>query len=426
MNSFVWTRGGLVVGAIAVAAFGLAPACSSSSNTPPPPANVEVNDSGYPVPLPDGAMPSFLGDGGSCPVLTSATLATRLSLNVTWNSTESTMGSVAGSSNMLYIWLLSNYTVNSDNTITGNTFTCGDQTPPFSLTAVGSAAGQGEPTGTTAQLQITFKSAVWDAVMATMNNGKGTPATGAIGGWNIGSSFVINPVTSVLGLKSTSMYADPSTTWPASETSISPSDYSDDDNDGHPGITATPLGTSATSTPYVLPVTALSSPAAITAEQLFVVTRTELALYGKSITCTTGAGTATVKLLNNHVIGCELSGYPEDAGPDADLDQLCDDNMGPPNDPQAQFLDTNTTQYIVASGVYDTVQLPSGSSPTCETVRAMLPASGGVVTTDEDGGTTSDAGAASDGAAATDAGSAGDAAAASDAASASDSASAAD
>jgi hypothetical protein len=317
--------------------------------------------------------------------------------------------------------------VNPDNTITGNTFTCGDQTPPFSLTAVGSSAGQGEPTGTTAQLQITFKPQVWDAVMAHMNGGNGTPATGAIGGWNIGSSFVINPVTSVLGLKPTSVYADPSMTWPASETSISPSDYSDDDNDGHPGITATPLGTSALSTPYVLPVTALSSPPAIAAEQLFVVTRTELALYGKSLTCTTGSGTATVKLLNNHVIGCELLGYPEDAGPDADIDQLCDDNMPPPNDIQAQFLDTNTTQYVVASGVYDTVQIPSGSMPTCETVRAMLPASGGIVTTDEDGGgTTSDAGAATDSASPSDAGAAGDSASATDAASASDSASAAD
>ena len=355
--TFFKTRGGLASGSMAIVALGVAAACSSSSSSGPatPPTGGDsgsTDASALPVPLPDGAMPPFVGPGMLCPTLTQVTTATRLTLDVTWPPTNSTAKPTAGSNPQLFIWLLSNYTVGSDNTISGATYTCGNQTPPFSLTGLGDTA-QGEPSGVTAQLQITFLPQVWDSIMTHMNSGMGTPATGSIGGWNIGSSFEINPVTSVLGLKPTSMYASPSTMWPMYETSIPSTDYSDDDDDGHIGITATPLGTSSTSMPYVLPVTSLTG-GGPPATKLFVVTRTELALYGKSTSCTTGEGTATVTLLNNHVIGCELQGYDADSGPDADTASLCDD--GAISGAQTQFLDTNTTQYQVVSGTYQTIR----------------------------------------------------------------------
>jgi hypothetical protein len=374
MRSFLTARGGLATGSLAVLALAVMAACSSSSpsSTAPPVVASDAGDagSGLLMPLPDGATPPVLGTGMLCPTQSQVTVATRLTLDVTWPQTTSTAKPVAGTNPQLFIWLLSNYTV-SGNNITGNTYTCGNQTPPFTLTAVGNTA-QGE-SGGMAALQITFQSAVWDAIMAHMNGGMGTAATGSIGGWNIGSSFQINPVTSVLGLKPTSMYAQASTEWPKSETSIPATDYSDDDNDGHPGITATPLGTSPTSTPYVLPVTALAAPQP-PAQELFVVTRTELSLYGASTSCTEGAGTATVSLLNNHVIGCELLGYSGDGGPDADVADLCDD--GAASGAQTQFLDINTTQYQVLSGTYQTIQISpeAGMTPTCEEVRNLLPA----------------------------------------------------
>jgi hypothetical protein len=370
MRSSLTTRGTLASGSIAVLALGVAAACSSSSSSTTPPgtdASSSSDSGGLPMPSPDGATPPFVGPGMLCPTQSEATVATRLTLDVTWPGTTSTAAPKAGSNPQLFIWLLSNYTVNG-TTITGNTFTCGNETPPFSLTAVGNQA-QGEPGGMAA-LQITFLTPVWDAIMKKLS--AGFAATGSIGGWNIGSSFQINPSTSVLGLLPSSTYAQPGTPWPGSETAIPASDYSDDDNDGHPGITATPLGSSATSTPYVLPVTGLASPPAPAAQSLFVVTRTEISLYGESTSCTEGQGTATVSLLNNHVIGCELLGYSGDGG-DADTSELCDD--GAASGSQTQFLDTNTTQYQVLSGTYTSMQITpdSGIPDTCESVRMLLP-----------------------------------------------------
>jgi hypothetical protein len=334
-------------------------------------AGIQPLPDGGTQPLPDGGCPaaSLVGTGMACPPQTQVTLATKVTLNVTWPGTLSTQSPDAGTTPQLSLWLLSNYDVNG-TTITGATYTCGDQTPPYLLTAVGDMA-QGEPTGVTGEVQITFLPKVWDAIMLYMNNGNGTAATGTIGGWNIGSSFQINPITSVLGLAPTSTYAQASTTWPTNETSIPSTDYSDDDHDGFPGITATPVGTSATSTPYALPVTSLSQ--GPPAQALFVVTRTEISLCGESTSCTEGEGTATVALLNSHVIGCELLGYDQDAGPDADTNQLCDD--GTPNGAQTQFLDTDMTQYTVLSGTYRTVQISSeaGVTPTCDDVRSLLP-----------------------------------------------------
>jgi len=374
MSSFTRSRIGLISGTAVVFALGAAAACSSSSGGPvaPPASEPELtNEAGLPEPLPDGATPAFLGTAGACTPLTDVTTATMLTLDVAWPGTASTAMSPATPQPQLYIWLLSHYTV-TGNAISGNTWTCGDETPPFTLTALGDST-QGESSGQTATLQITFKNEVWDAIMQHMNGGNGNPSTGSIGGWNIGSSFQVNPATSVLGLKPTSTYANPSTEWPKSESLISPSDYSDDDNDGHPGITATPLGTSGTSTPYVLPVTNLTSPPSPPAQALFVTTRTQLSLYGKSTSCMAGEGTATVTLLNNHVIGCEILGYDVDAGPDADTTELCDN--GVPSGAQTEFLDTNTTQYTVMSGTYQTVQLQAGdgATATCEDVRNAFP-----------------------------------------------------
>ena len=93
-------------------------------------------------------------------------------------------------------------------------------------------------------------------------------------------------------------------------------------------------------------------------------TRTELSLYGSSTSCTEGSGTATVKLLNNHVVGCTIAGM---TAPDGGA-VLCD-SAG------AQFLDINTTQYTVMSGTYQTIQVPNvdAAALSCDDVRAMVP-----------------------------------------------------
>ena len=72
-------------------------------------------------------------------------------------------------------------------------------------------------------------------------------------------------------------------------------DISDDDNDGHPGITAIPSSMDGNS----LPATALSTspPYAPQADKLYVVLRTELSLYGLATGCKDISGTAKATLL---------------------------------------------------------------------------------------------------------------------------------
>ncbi len=70
------------------------------------------------------------------------------------------------------------------------------------------------------------------------------------------------------------------------------------------------------------------------ADKLYVALRTELQLYGLSKSCTDIEGTVGVKLLNNHVIGCELSDGTN-----------C-------MQPQWDFIDSNTTVYV-GQGVPD-------------------------------------------------------------------------
>jgi hypothetical protein len=314
----------------------------------------------------------FDGDGGACPVLTSVTAATKMTLDVSWKSTSATAASPASPSPQLDIWLLSNYTI-SGTTVTGTTYTCQNQTPPFSLSALG-VMDEGQPAGSTVQIQITFDPSVWSSIMNPPAM-RASQVTGMLGGWNIGSSFEINPTVSLYGLKPTNALADPTVAWPGLYTLLNTNNdptvftdgtlYTDDDNDGYPGITATP----STMSPYFLPVVS-QTPGSPHASKLFLVTRTELSLYGTSSSCTEGSGTATVKLLNNHVIGCELSTADVPAGADGGP-TLCDT---PPASGQTIFLDINTTQYTVMSGTYKTVQLSADGAPaTCADVLAALP-----------------------------------------------------
>ncbi len=341
------------VGALALLA--ISAACSSSSGGPVTPPSVDGSTASS-----DGGQGVFNGDGGSCPTLTSVTAATKMTLDVKWLSTSATAGSVAADNPQLDIWLLSNYTI-SGTTVTGTTYTCQNQTPPFSLSAAG-VTDEGQPAGSNVQIQITFDPSVWTSIMNPPAM-RATQVTGMLGGWNIGSSFEINPTVSLYGLKASNPLASATAAWPMLETAFDPmgADFVDDDNDGYPGITATP----STKSPFFLPVTS-QTPGSPHASKLFLVTRTELSLTGTSSSCTEGSGTATVNLLNNHVIGCELSAADVPDGADGGP-ALCDSS-------QTVFLDINTTQYTVLSGTYKTVQLSADGAPaTCADVLTALP-----------------------------------------------------
>ena len=293
----------------------------------------------------------LLGVGAACTPLTDEWVGAILTLNVTWPAVLA----ANGGSGDIYIWTLAHYTING-STIAGTWRTCGSQVPPLVLNATGTMA-TGLPS-TTTNASFLFETPtmrVWDDDTRT------APANGILGGWNIGSSITILPTTMVQGLAAASPYTDPTTGWPQSGMTIPVSDLVDDDNDGAPGITEYALNDNAAG--YYLPSTGLGTGQPV-ADKLFVVSRTEVSLYGTSTSCTQTSGTISVPAYDLHVVGCH-----EQNGSDCTAAEW-------------QFLDGNVTSYrgtgganSTITGTFDAKQLASGNGgvPTCDDVIATFP-----------------------------------------------------
>jgi hypothetical protein len=324
--------------ACALTLFAATAACSSSSSSASPPASGGGGDGGAlsaPGPVVDGT-------GTACASMAQTTYATKIALNVTWPGTQAV---VQGKSGIVNIWLLSIYNVDSSNKITGTTKTCGNSTPPITLTDTADEL-TGEPSGS--QVQNAFPAASWDAVPT--NN-----ITGTLGGLKIGASITIDPTVTLYGVAASSTLTDATTKWPANGSDIDVTALTTAGGDPYvagtnlPGVTAFPNGAA----PFILPKTSLDMTAPA-ASQLQVVLRTALSLYGTSSSCTDESGTAFVTQLNNHVVGCSLA---NDAG-------AC-------NSDQYEFIDSNTTQYVPAAGTFVAKMLTTGA--TCADVLSTLP-----------------------------------------------------
>jgi hypothetical protein len=316
-----------------------------------------------------GTGPDVVGTGMMCPANAHETVGAKISLTVTWPSTLANAGCDNSSkppcTGIINIWLLTHYDI-TGTAVTGTVSTCKNVTPPIPLSAVGTQSEGLDPKGPPAVVQIGFDDAVWQAIIAN-SMVKPTQTTGTLAGWNVGSSMRINPTNSVYGLSSTSKWASDKTTWSGSEMDIAAADITDDDNDGHPGITATPSTAAGNSLPATA---ALATPPGPFADKLYLALRTELSLYGKSTTCTDMDGTVGVQLLNNHVIGCELA-----------------DGGGNCNMSQWDFIDSNTTVYLgpgvkipVAQQSMPASFAPPGISGTFKAKILSTDAAGGGIT----------------------------------------------
>lgn len=341
-SMFSWS---LALGAATLAA------CNSSTSNEVASGNDAASGSS------EGGLGAVInGGGGPCTLPAQRTTVAKLTLSSSW---PATIADLTGTGDVSILLLMS-YGVDSHGGITGRLKTCGNQTPPLTLSPFATSA-VGAPDGS--QVAITIPSSVWNA--PTMPS---TPFTGTLGGSNIGSSFGVDPVVTLSGLKPDSQWASASTAWPGPFVSTSQamsgpvipaSDITDDDGDGKPGIAALPRGDMG----FFVPRVALSMTAPQT-DKLYVVLRTELSLYGTSTSCTDGAGTATVSLLNNHVIGCHIPDVDGGAGTDCDPGQY-------------NFIDSNSTAYQVMSGTYLSKQLTSGTGDggavTCDDARGAFP-----------------------------------------------------
>jgi len=288
-----------------------------------------------------GTHPTVAGTGAACTPATTQTVAVQINLAVTWPGT----GSIDKGNGPYVLWLLSTYDVDSSNNITATSKTCQLTTPPIALNATGQMAS-----GCTGPCQVGTQSPAseWDKVKRT------NPATGVLGGWNVVSSIYIAPAVSLYGLPATSTYADPTTKWPPASAAGYPFGmnpvYTDEEGDSNPGIAVLPI----TTTGYADIRTGFGAMLQPATDALYIASRTQLSMYGTSTSCMDTSGTADVTLIDNHVIGCDITG-----------------GGGACTPPQFGYIDANRTVYVPGTATFTQKVLTAGA--TCADVVAALP-----------------------------------------------------
>jgi hypothetical protein len=317
--------------------------CSSSSS----PATPDSGGGMTTPPAGDGGADKVVVGDTTMPCKPTYPVATSVlvSLDVSWPATSAT----AKGTGHEYLSLLTVYSVDSNNKVTGTTIPCGLQAADVPLSDLGAMA-TGVPTGS--MVRALFPAVSWDGVPPTK-------ITGTVGGSNVGSSFEVDPSTSLVGIAPTDPLSDPTMKWPLSYSGIPMSDWTLVDggpwtaaSGEQPGITGEFYNGAM---PFVLPRTSLSmtSPQV---DHLHSVFRTTLSLYGTAATCMMTTGTATTTNINNHVVGCDIV-----------------NDGGQCTEAQYGFLDSNTTQYPPADGTFTAQQLTGGASATCADALTALP-----------------------------------------------------
>jgi hypothetical protein len=269
-----------------------------------------------------GAMAGSGGGGDACAPRENLTIAVHVVINVTW---PDTLATVQGSG-QVHIWNRSKYVVNGSE-FSGETSPCGSVLPPLELSVI---AGGGKAL-------IEIPDATWD--LPSMPEVAGN---GEIEGWTVGSKFITNPSSALVGL----MMDDATSAWPAKGTMVTTVDH---DGDTKPGIVGLPKSDGD----FVRPPTSILGQAGAVADQVYLVTRTALALDGVMTSCTDQEGTVDVPFFDNHVVGCHVFNGGE-----------CDAT-------QADFIDTNRTIFEVVDATYTAKFIDEGA--TCADVRAALP-----------------------------------------------------
>jgi hypothetical protein len=293
------------------------------------------------------------GNNGQCPEQATMVMGVHITVTVSWPSSAA----ASTGSGLLNIWLVSNMTSTGagELTFSGATSTCGLTLPDLNLNSLGAdavcAPGMTCPT----KVQIQIRNSTFQRVTRTFMTG------GSQTSWNPGGMITTTPALGLLGLGNT---VTPSTSWPpacatnclasgsgGNDGPFSASEVTDDDGDGHPGITANPLSNSN----YSLPPTSIT-PFQVPplADQVYIVSRNLIALSAMRMTdCTHGSGTATLSLFDNHVVGCHI------ANPAA-----------PCTSDQISFLDSNRTIYGPTAGSVATSGAPLMGAVTLTELQA--------------------------------------------------------
>jgi hypothetical protein len=296
----------------------LAAACSSS--------NSEVERDGAAGDPGTAGTPGAGGVGGTggaveCAPRSTWAEASHLIVNVTWPAGVAAMSGTG----KLHVWGKAVFTA-SGNTLSGTLQACGIALPPTTLTALGGGG----------MIQIDVPGAAWDAPSMPRFPFQGTQA-----GWNVGST-VSYSYAALLGF---TMADGATASWPSSYTGITMTN--DAEGDTKVGLTSRPRGSSG----YTLPPTSILQTSR--ADELYIVVRQVTSAALTRTACDRTAGTATLAHLDNHVVGCHVSG-----GSDCSATEV-------------NFIDTNRTIYDITGATAETMVV--AETATCADVRAALP-----------------------------------------------------
>lgn len=264
---------------------------------------------------------------GSCPAQASGTAANHIIVKVSW---PDTLGLMAGEGEM-HIWTKASLTFDG-NDVSGSVKPCGSIIPALTKTDL---AGGG-------MVLTEIPDSVWDAPSMPKFEVKG-----AISGFDKGATISMDPIASLVGAELTDPANDP---WPASAAQLMTTDA---DGDGQPGILAIPRTDGEFQAPP-LDLQGALDPMGLRADEVYVATRTMVALAGTRDSCTHATGTANVTHVDSHVVGCHVKGG-----------DVC-------NAEQSKFVDDNQPKFTIKSATYEMVQVDE--SATCADVRAALPA----------------------------------------------------
>jgi hypothetical protein len=257
----------------------------------------------------------------ACPPQTAFTLGIHIVINLSW---DGTLGASAGSGDF-HLWTLATMAA-SGPALTGNIQVCGNTLPPLPLAAL---IGGG-----TVQLEI--PQSAWDVPSAPK-----FPTSGMLADWTTGAAITTTRTIALVGLT----MPDPAAAWPVSYTMVNAIDV---DQDGNPGISATPkTGPGFVQTPVALPLLGVGA----RADKLYLASRTGVALNGTLTSCTEQAGNAAVTFFDSHVVGCHVTG-----GAACTADQI-------------NFVDSNRTAYTKMTGTFTSRILADGA--TCADARGL-------------------------------------------------------
>lgn len=275
-----------------------------------------------------GATGGRTGGGKACPARTSSSVASHIVVSVRWPGSLA----IKAGEGELHLWTKADLVFSGD-AVTGKVRPCGTVIPALTRSA---AVGGGK-------VQVEIPGAAWEAPAMPVFQVRGTTT-----GFDEGETITMDPVASIVGLTMTDPLKDPWPEEPSGLTTVDP------DGDGQPGLLAIPR----TDEPFGAPPLDLAGvldPNGARADQIYLATRTVLALTGTRDSCTSAEGTAQVSRVDSHVVGCHVRGG------------------GTCTASQASFVDMSQPRFTIESASFEMVDVPPDA--TCTDVRDALPPS---------------------------------------------------